>query len=319
MVAKQCARMLSDNVQCDGLVASSLTGDLCTKCYFELKRKSDSPNQDTPDLTKEIKSDENYDRIQESENEKGQLQNETINSQDSNDTTETIKEYEIEKEHHPSKDSDKVETEIKKDPNKKYCQSCIERGYGLKLATREWTKDYYICDECFEPLLNSLVSHDTTRAEIEQVKNLPKVDSPFIQQFYSLLNIPPHLQYVKSDDVLRHRNEIFNYHAPALVNMSLDQIKEQIENYQIMLFQIKVGLEPLTDYINKIKHEERTKANIEGIKKSKTEVSKGTSKVKISKEEKEAKALGLTLEKYQEMVKKAKVREFEKITGQSIS
>lgn len=294
MSSKQCARMLSDNVQCDGLVTSSLTGDYCAKCYFALKRENKlegnaqgaHPKQDesTDPFIKGIQ--ENY----------------------------PIEEYEIEKEHHPSIDSNKIEPEIKKDPTKKYCQSCIERGYGLKLATREWTKDYFICDECFEPLLNNLVSHDSVRAEVNQIKDLPiKVDSPFISQFYQLLNIPEHLQFVKSDDVLRHRNEIFNYHAPALVNKELSEIQEQIENYQIMLFQIKIGLEPLTDYINKIKHEERTKANIEGIKKSKSEVTK--SKVKLSKEEKEAKALGMTFEKYQEMVKKAKEREFQKIVG----
>lgn len=328
---KQCARKLSENVQCDGIVASSLTGEFCTKCYFELKRLSNAPT--TPSLGKALSN------LPESKL--------PIPKADTPDlTTDTIKVLEGEikeiiikqgndsffkckdcNELHPIKETDKNDrtclvnhapvktaTNQIKDPTKKYCQSCLERGYGLNLATREWTKDYFICDACFEPLLNNLVNHDTTRAEIERIKTDIKVDSPFIKQFYELLNIPPHLQYVKSDDVLRHRNEIFNYHAPALVNMSLEEIQEKIENYQIMLFQIKVGLEPLADYINKVKHEERTKANIEGIKKSKDSVAK-TSKSKMSKEEKEAKALGMTLEKYQEMVKKAKLREFEKLTG----
>jgi hypothetical protein len=299
MSSKQCARILPDNSQCTALVSSTLTGELCTKCYFEAKRASNtSENKSEKPLEERIGNQSNSIP-------------EPINPYDNPDVpipTDVQLEYDIKKEHQPGIDKNAP------DKTKKYCQSCIERGYGLKLATREWSKDYFICDDCFEPLVNSLVNYDATRAEVERVKNLPKRNEPFINQFYELMSIPEPLRFTRSEEILqlKNRNDIFVHHAQALVNMNLEEVKAQIENYQVMLFQVKIGLEPLTDYINKIKHEERTKANIEGIKKSKAEVTK----VKMSKEEKEAKALGMTLEKYQEMVKKAKLREFNKITGQ---
>lgn len=264
---KQCALE-----NCNNTITSGITGEYCTKCYFEIKRSV----KDAPALEQRI-----------------------VNNPIQGTATED-EPYDIKKEHHPSL-------------NKKYCQSCIERGYGMKLATREWTNNYFICDECLEPLINSLVNHDGERAVIERIKTEVNCDSPQLNQFYDLLNRPKELRFTRSEEILqlKNRNDIFVHHAQALVNMSQDEIRAQLEFYQVMLFNIKEGMNPLVDYINKIKADERSKANIEGIKKSKTEVTK----TKLGKEEKEAKALGMTIERYREMVKKAKEREFEKITG----
>jgi len=298
----QCKRMLSDNVQCDGLVTSNITGEYCTPCYFKLKKENSLTA-----LTERIVNPPNL----EIETQRDGIEV-TVNTNTKNGFEkhpETIKE-EIEGNREIPTVSKGIE--VPQD-GKKYCQSCIERGYGLKLATREWSKDYFICDDCFEPLINSLVNYDATRAQVERVKNIASSNEPFLNQFYEILNIPVPLRFTRSEEILqlKNRNDIFVHHAGALVNKNLEEIKEQIENYQVMLFQIKIGLEPLTDYINKIKAEERTKANIEGVKKSKAEVTK----TKMSKEEKEAKALGMSVERYKEMVKKAKEREFDKIVG----
>jgi hypothetical protein len=282
------------------VTSPKLTGELCTSCFFENKKKNSLST--LTERTLNLSSEQKVKTIPEIQEK---------STKENKENTESEPEvYDIKKEHHPAK----VNGNEIRDPNKKYCQSCIERGYGLKLATREWAKDYFICDDCFEPLVNALVDYDAGRAEIERVKSLVTNDTPFLNQFYDLIGRPQELRFTRSEEILqlKNRNDIFVHHAKPLVNMSIEEVKEQIENYQVMLFNIKIGLEPLTDYINKIKHEERIKANIEGVKKSKAEVTKAG---KLTKEEKEAKALGMTLERYREMVKKAKEREFDKITG----
>jgi len=205
----------------------------------------------------------------------------------------------------------------KKAPNdgKKYCQSCLERGFGLKLATRMWEKDYFICEECYEPLLKNVLGVE--RAELEKVKTEIRVDSPALTQFYDLLQIPEPLRFTSSDHVLNHRNDIFNHHAIALVNVSKEQVESKIELLQVMLFQIKENLVPLVDYINKVKANERAQNNISSITKGREQAAKGPSKVKLTAMEKEAKSFGMSLEKYQEMVKVMKQREFDKVVGTS--
>lgn len=308
-------------------VTSKITGELCTSCYFNNKK-----NKTSPEPIKELVSPTLEQRISipvesqiteviaigRSESESTELidireaiiASETQEHKEYHAILDKEEEYNIKKEHQPSKSKET------KDPTKKYCQSCIERGYGLKLATREWTPNFFICDDCFQPLLNNVLGHSVDRVELERVKSDIKVDSPVLEQFYTLLNIPAHLQFNQTDDVLNNRNDLFTHHATALVNLELPEITERLELFQVMLFQIKVGIEPLQDYINRVKAKKREEANIEGIKKSKSEKSKTgstTSKAKLSQEEKLAKSLNISVEKLREMSKAATNKEFDNI------
>jgi len=276
------------NCQCGKEISSpKLTGEFCASCFFKAKN-NDKGNSTVIERVVSV----------------------DINSNDGNITKAITEEIIEEKPPTVSKTSEVAQ------PGIKYCQSCIERGYGLKLATREWRADYFICDECFEPLLNNIMNiNDNDVQKIKENVQSIKPNGPFLTQAYDLLNIPEQLRYSKSDQVLNNRNDIFNYHAPALINKSIESVASEIEELSILLFQIKLAIEPRQDYINKIKYYEREKAGLKGLEKSEKEYTKGPSKLKMSKDEKMAKQLGMTTEKYLEMVKSAKKTEFDKIVN----
>lgn len=294
MICNQCKEKEISN--------SKLTGEICTSCYFANKKMAEGRIVNSSTLTDTLtfhdgstielhKTDDPY--IEE------------------DNTLVKLGKPSIDIENNPKHNPDKDKHELPIE-GKKYCQSCIERGYGLKLATREWTPQYFICDDCYQPLLDNILGIE--RLEVERIKPEIKCDSPALNQFYELLNIPEALRFDSSDNVLNHRNDIFNYHATAIVNQNLDEVKENIEKLQVMLFQIKISLEPMQDYINKVKALERSKANLKGVETSRDGI-KAPSKVKLSKMEKEAKSLGLSVEKYAEMIKSAKQAEFDKVVG----
>jgi hypothetical protein len=294
---------------CGAQISSpKLTGELCAKCYFKSKNNQVVISEALVN-TETIIDAPVGPSIQES------IQ--SIQEQSSIESPITIdSDYDLKKEHHPgiNNSRDVINHNSNSTNSKiKYCQSCIERGYGLKIATRELRKGEFICDDCFGPMLENDLGYSVTRAIIERV--IPQVDNdkPLLEQFYNLLEIPEQLRFTKSEQILTERNQIFNYHAQALVNKSQEEVLNWIEQLQVMLFQIKVSLEPNVNYINKVKAEAREKANLEGIKKSKAIITKGPSKTKVSQDEKMAKVLGMTLEKYQEMAKAAKTKEFDKI------
>jgi len=225
---------------------------------------------------------------------------------------------EVEKEKPPIIGKDKQAP----DPSIKYCQSCLERGYSPVPATREWTENYFICDDCFEPLLNNIIN--PSDEELKIIKNSPEIDldKPILNQFYDLLDIPEALRFQRSDTVLNSRNDIFNYHAPAIVNLDVKEVASQIEQLQVMLFQIKIALEPRQDYINRAKHNEREKNQVAGIEKSKREFSKGPSRVKASQDQKMADVLfkhissaDERLKQYLDLQKRAREEEFKLRTG----
>jgi len=273
------------NCECGKPITSQLTGNKCATCFFKkepVKGDISEPIVSIPEVSIEEPL------VKLGQGKEGKDKNDPI--------------------HEPSKSS---ETKI---PGVKYCQSCIERYNALKLATREWRPDYFICDECFEPLLNNILNLNENEIVRVKTANLNN-SSPLLEQIYNLLEIPPNLRFSRSDDVLKSRNDIFNHHATALVNKDITEISKQIEELSIILFQVKVAIEPRQDYINRVKYAEREKAGLKGLEKSEKEYTKGPSKVKQSKDEKMAKQLGMTLEKYLEMAKAAKKSEFEKIVN----
>jgi hypothetical protein len=138
--------------------------------------------------------------------------------------------------------------------------------------------------------------------------------SPILTQIYELLQIPEHLRFNSSDSILKSRNDVWNYHAPALINKTLSEIKERKEFLEMILFHIRLELEPIGQAIDRIKHEEREKNQLLGIEKSAKAYSKtSTSKAsKLTKEEKEAKTLGLSIEQYRKMISEMEKDEAEK-------
>lgn len=298
---------MSKCTQCNQKEVSSpsVTGELCTSCFFKNKAK--------PNATETPVNSNN-------------IPNTTPGNIGGEERTEEIKpqptirlgarkeqESPENPEHRPSVSQNQPQSNVK------YCQSCIERGYGLRPATREWKTGYFICQDCFEPLINNVLG--MPHGEIDKIKTEIKADTPALTQFYELLQIPETLRFANSEDVLNKRNDIFTHHANAIVNMDQKQITERIEELQVMLFQIKVGLEPLHHYISKVKRQARDEAGLASINESKNSI-KGPSKVKLSKLEKEAKAMLPHIKNdeermrvYAEMVKQARQKEFDKIVG----
>lgn len=284
---------------CSKEITSKLTGELCATCYFTRK-----------------KTDENIKEFQRTSDIIPSVQ---LNYPDISSSTDSVKPI-LKIEDPPIIEPKVIQfnsvTTNKPDPKKKYCQSCLERGYGLALATREWKKDYFICDDCFRPLMDNIMQVD--RKETDSIIGKINTDSPAYNQVCDLLEVPNHLRFSSEDTFLRSRNDIFNYHATALVNLSLEDITSRMEEMRLMLFQIKEKSSAYADYINKVKHEERERQGINKLQESKKEFSKGPSKIKMSKDEKLAKTLGFnSYKEYQEAVKLAKEKTFDKIVGKS--
>lgn len=299
---------------CGKEITSSITGEYCTSHYFALKRANDAkdktaePNkhEDTSHADKPI-------MVQSASQEK----------------KETYLCPECNEEHpKPDRDEDRKCLTVNRPsirkvttaPNdgKKYCQSCIERYGNLVPASREWTPGYFICDDCLTPLLQSQLDYDSGRVEQARqgLKAQPISNSPMLNQVYELMEIPKELRFNDANQVLQNRNDIFNYHAPAIVNKTVEEISQQVEVLSILLFQIKIAIEPRQAYIDKVKYEERAKAGLSGLNKSEKEFTKrAKSGVKLSQDEKMAKTLGISVEKYREMASAARKTEFKKITG----
>jgi hypothetical protein len=207
-------------------------------------------------------------------------------------------------------------------PDIKLCQSCIERGFNPpNPATREWAPKYYVCDDCYQPLLNNLIN--IAPAEVQQLEKEEKIDisSPILKQIFELLNIPEELRFNDVDTTCRNYDKIFNFHAPAVVNYNdIKSLADEIEQRSAALFQIKYSIEPLQFRINKLKEERRKEKGLKDYSDSKEEYAKApgkkkSSQVKQTQEEKMAKTLGMTVEAYREVVKKAREKEFNKMAG----
>lgn len=201
----------------------------------------------------------------------------------------------------------------------KYCQDCIARGTNPpNIATREWVADCFLCDECFQPLLNNManIAPASMKNAVSKVE-----EGPILNQVYQLLHIPPELQFDSVDVTCRNYDKIFNFHAPANVNRNLESLTNEIEQWQIALFQIKYKIEPLQYQISKLKEEIRKEKNLAGVKDTAESYvkdgpsSKKTSKVKQSQVESLAGKLGFTPEQLEKIAKQAREKEFKKLTG----
>jgi hypothetical protein len=204
------------------------------------------------------------------------------------------------------------------DTNIKYCQSCIERGLTPTPATREWQVGIYYCDECFNAIIQNMTSLPTGTAAIPLVTEKPKdfKQGPILDFIYEYFQVPKELQFDSVDTVCRNYDKIFNFHAPAVINRDLESLALEIEQLEMSIFYIKYRIEPLSMKIAKLKEERRKEKGLTSYNDNKeTYSTKGKPKVKDTQEEKMAKTLGMTVEAYKEMVKKAREREFNKMAG----
>lgn len=174
----------------------------------------------------------------------------------------------------------------------KLCQFCIEHNNpNPNAATKRWANDFYICLDCYTSLLDNLLSFPNHFSEL-----------------------------ITSEQILQSRDEIFNHHHAAIVNLSKDDVEQRIEDYKKILFTVRIFAEDATDYINKCKQEERAKNNLTGIEKSKKELSKkpslssklgGSAEDKLK--EKMAKTLGISVKALEQLGAQARVTEFQGI------
>lgn len=208
----------------------------------------------------------------------------------------------------------------------KYCQSCIERGYNPpNPATREWLTNVFYCDECFNALLENMTS--ISPSELSKVSDVIKdsniTSGPVLEKIYEFYNIPKELQFERIDTVQRNYDKIFNFHAPAIVNRSLESLAEEIEQLGMAIFHIKYRLDPLEMQAKKLKEERRKEKGLQSYDDSKEAYSKvKKTNVKSTQEEKMAKALNMTVEAYrvfaaesQAQEKKARERKFNVLAG----
>jgi len=189
--------------------------------------------------------------------------------------------------------------------NVKYCQSCIERGFNPpNPASREWQAGIFYCDDCFMAIINNLTN--IAPASVIHVESTTKVEQgPLLPVIYQALNIPIELQFDNVDTTCRNYDKIFNYHAPAIINRTLESITEEIEQLGMSIFQIKYKLDPLQREQARLKEERRKEKGLKDFDDSKEEYAKvkKPSSVKTTQEEKMAKTLGMSLEAYKAFIK----------------
>jgi len=190
----------------------------------------------------------------------------------------------------------------------KYCQSCIERYKITKPATRQWAENYYICDECFQPLINNVLGIPTD-SDIAS-KPLDK-ESPMVNQLYDLLEVPQHLRTYNQDKFLKVYTDLFNYQSTMIANLELKDLVSKLEEYRLMFSVIKKGyVEAYVSKIDSLKREARAQAGLAGEEKSRKEHSKvKPSNVKLSQQESLAKRLGISVEQLEAASKFAKVEQ----------
>lgn len=324
MICNQCK---------DKEVTSKITEELCNSCYFE-NRKSKITGSSYISSIKEIVAITEIEDVMEES-----ITNEYNNAaagrlvEKEPEISLTLEEQDLcteiaienKPEELPIPEVELLEdTEVEKLPiitkdkviqapedGKKYCQSCIERYGSLVLASREWTPNYFICDDCFTPLLNNQLGISNVH-EVERIKTKIQIDNPALEQIYTLLETPEHLRFKNSEEVSINYNQFFNYHAAANVNKSLPELQTRIELLQTIFESIRQEIHPITDRINQLKYQEREKNQLNKVQGTRDGI-KGPSKIKLSKLAKEAKAMGLSLEQYEKFIKETKQEAFDKI------
>jgi uncharacterized protein YjgD (DUF1641 family) len=173
-------------------------------------------------------------------------------------------------------------------PNPRLCQSCIERGINPPgFGEREYLPNRYLCNECMKAELDKLIG--IPQAEVTQ--NIKKVEAgPILTEVYRLLNIPPELQFDSIDATCYHQLDLYNFHAPANVNLTLKELESKIEEMAICMYQFQQVVEPTKKYIDDLKKKRRLEKglseypeNVEKFAKVKKKITEPAAKEKIEK------------------------------------
>ena len=186
---------------------------------------------------------------------------------------------------------------------KTLCQSCIERGLPPNEAIGLW-QSMPICDTCLQPLIENLnqVPPAPNQVEIE-VKNAIE----FVEELEKLFDKFP----IASEQVLRSHDDFYNHRALANINIPAGILEKIIDNRKSIIFALNRRNEPDVIRLQEIKREERAKAGIVGIEKSKKEhIKLGSSTAKRTQIQKHAKQLSITYEEAENQAKDARQKEF---------
>lgn len=202
-----------------------------------------------------------------------------------------------------------------KNNDTKFCQSCIQRQYNPpNIASREWQTGIYYCDDCFNAVIDNLTNIAPAAIEMhtDSIKGKTIESGPVLDHIYSLFSVPKELQFDRVDTVQRNHDKIFNFHAPAIINRTEENLAEEIEQLACALFHIKYRIEPLEMQVKKLKEQRRKEkglASYDDSKEQYAKVPKPKSPVKATQEEKMAKTLGMSIEEYRTTVAESQAKE----------
>ncbi len=197
------------------------------------------------------------------------------------------------------------------------CQSCIDRQINPPNPAEYTYKNLPICDPCLEPIMRN--NENISEAELDILKKLDFENRKqkaiaLLDELEAIFNDWP----LTADETLTCHSDFYNHKAPAIINMTLEQVLEVYKRRKGLLFAVRHKDEVWSNQIDILKRAAREEANLDGIVKGKKEISK---KVKatgysLASKEKEAKALGISLEQLQAMDRALNAEKFDAMVGQ---
>lgn len=156
--------------------------------------------------------------------------------------------------------------ELNEKPKIILCQSCIERGYSNpQQATREWTPGYFICEDCFNPLIENVLGNNKIP---EALLSKSKDEYPELIKVYEVLEIPFELQFTTQEDLLHNQDKFFNVINPAIINLSMEDLVKKVDYYKCCYFSIRRVTDIYEQRISNLKARKREELNIQGLDKS---------------------------------------------------
>lgn len=184
------------------------------------------------------------------------------------------------------------------------CQSCLDRQVeSPNEAIGQWA-NLPICDECLGPLMDNLANSQT-----QTVDSDPNSLPARIERSKGLL-IPLEVNWeLTEEEVLKSRDDFFNHHPPAVINLTPEEIKRRISFLKGILFAYRIKAERWATIIESLRAEERQKQGLINVTKSIKEVSK-KSKTSKAQLEKLAKALKMDISTLENVGQQARIEEF---------
>lgn len=194
------------------------------------------------------------------------------------------------------------------------CQSCLDRGLEPREAIGLYNK-LPICDPCLGAIMdNKSDAPDNSRSEATSLASRKQRALEMLEQFEELAANWP----LTAEETLLTHSDFYNHRPPALVNCTLEEIKEIYSRRKGLLYAIRHKDERWYTEIEQAKREAREKANLTGMLKSKEQKVRAPSAINLAQREKLAKSMGITLAELEAMGKASREREFVAIVGSPI-